>query len=224
MENSNPEMKRVLRTKNEARLSYNRLSRWYDLLAASESKFIHAGLEKLDLEEGHYLLEIGSGTGRSLNFVSHYVGQTGRIFGVDLSDGMLACSQQQLDKNPLKTPVFFIQADGTRLPFERDLYDAVFLGFTLELFDTPELPDVLSQCRRVLRRNGRIGIVALERTKPPGISVLLYEWVRQFMPLLVDCRPIHTGHLLQSAGFCHIDIELRSMWGLSVAIACAANP
>ena len=58
---------RVTRTKSQARSTYNRLSRWYDLLAGGfEGKFRDAGLGRLAPGPGQIVLEIGFGTGHSI--------------------------------------------------------------------------------------------------------------------------------------------------------------
>ena len=46
--------------------------------------------------------------------------------------------------------------DAAQLPFETDFFDVVFMAFTLELFDTPEIPKVLSECKRVLKPAGSL--------------------------------------------------------------------
>jgi hypothetical protein len=50
----------VLRSKADARDNYNRLNRWYDLLAGrNEEKYRQTGIRPLNLEPGEKVLEIG---------------------------------------------------------------------------------------------------------------------------------------------------------------------
>jgi demethylmenaquinone methyltransferase/2-methoxy-6-polyprenyl-1,4-benzoquinol methylase len=81
-------------------------------------------------------------------------------------------------------------AEGVRIPFSHRSFDAVFMSFTLELFDSPEIPHVLENCKRVLRQGGRLVVVTLVKMTPPSIVEVIYEWFRDRMPILVDCRPI----------------------------------
>ncbi|GAB4277466.1 MAG: class I SAM-dependent methyltransferase [Candidatus Promineifilaceae bacterium] len=211
---------RVRRTKDEAKQAYNRLSRWYDLVAGStEKKYRNIGLEFLNAKEGERILEIGYGTGHCVLSLAKAVGETGYAAGIDISEGMYAITTERLRKAGLLDRVDLQVGDALHLPFEDVSFDGVFMSFTLELFDTPELPQLLQECHRVLRGNGRIAVVSL--IKKPGTAVRIYEWFHEKMPAAVDCRPIYARPLLQEAGFYIEQVKSMSMWGLPVEIILA---
>ena len=220
MPNYGFEITRVERSKESARAAYDRLSKWYDLLAgSSEKKFADIGLQKLDVKAGEKILEIGFGTGGSLVSLVQLAGSTGKVYGVDLSTGMFRVAQRKLKKNGILSRVELQCADAAHLPYPDNFFDAVFMSFVLELFDTPELPLVLHECKRTLRGNGRIGVVALSKQKK--LSVRLYEWFHMRFPAYVDCRPIYARETIEKAGFQIMNVTEMSMWGLPVEIVVA---
>lgn len=217
MSNNGFEVTHVRRSKESARAAYDKLSKWYDLLAgSSEKKFADIGLQKLDVKAGEKILEIGSGTGSSLVSL---VQLTGKVYGVDLSTGMFRVAQNKLKKNGILNRVELQCADASHLPYPDNFFDAVFMSFVLELFDTPELPLVLHECKRVLHSNGRIGAVALSKQKK--LSVRLYEWFHMRFPAYIDCRPIFVRETIEQAGFQIMDATEMVMWGLPVEIVIA---
>src|SRR5512138_1963789 len=182
-------VKRVKRSKDAARASYNRLSRWYDLVAGgTEQKYRDWGLQKLAARPGEKVLEIGFGTGHCLVALARAVGPQGHVTGLDLSDGMLSIARQRLQGEGLSERVDLHLGDAAHLEFlEAGSLDAVFMSFTLELFDNPEIPLVLKECQRVLRPGGRLAVVSMTKTDPPGLAVRLYEWFHEHMPNYADC-------------------------------------
>ena len=90
--------------------------------------------------------------------------------------------------------------------------DAVFMSFTLELFDTPEIPKVLSECKRVLRLGGRIVVVGMSKEGPKDPLVNVFEWTHRHFPKFLDCRPICVRRAIQEAGFTIRKALTKHMW------------
>ena len=197
------------------RRNYDRLSRWYDWFAGSEKRFTWAGLHLLDPRSGERILEIGSGTGHALVHLAH---AGGRVTGLDLSAGMLYRARNKVSRAGVGQ-VGFCQGDALALPFPSRTFHSIFLSFTLELFDDPDIALVLDECYRVLKPIGHLGVVALAREKQ--LSVRLYEWFHQRWPQVVDCRPIHVHRSLIHSGFEIQEAQRMTMWGLPVEIVTA---
>ncbi len=212
---------RVVRSKEEAKTSYNRMSRWYDWMASSEKKYRDIGLEKLNAQIGERILEIGYGTGHCIQALSTAVTSSGQVCGIDISDGMHQITQARIEKAGLSAQVDLRVGDALDLPFVKNHFDGVFMSFTLELFDTPEIPLVLQQCHQVLHPDGRIVIVSLIKKASRVVSI--YEWFHEKMPAAVDCRPIFAQEALESAGFSIQNVDALSMWGLPVEIILASK-
>jgi ubiquinone/menaquinone biosynthesis C-methylase UbiE len=211
------EISRVTRTREQARASYDRLSRWYDLLAArSEREAREAGLRLLDVQEGERVLEVGFGTGQGLVSLARSAGRPGRVLGVDLSPGMVRRADERVRRAGLADRVALLQGDATRLPFRSGSFDAAFSAFTLEQFDTPEIPIVLSECRRILRLGGRLAVVSL--AKRSCVMTRIYELAHRLFPVSVDCRPIYVQTAMEEAGFHTQAATEVSMWGMPVEI------
>ena len=216
---------RVTRSKAEARANYNRLSRWYDALAGStEEKYRRIGMQLLDLQPGERVLEIGFGTGHCLLEFARTSGVDGLVCGIDLSDGMATISRDRVHTSGFSDRVGITLADAVQTPFSVGCFDAIFMSFTLELFDTPEISQVLRQCRRILHPEGRLVLVTMIKTEKPGIPERIYEWFHAKMPVSVDCCPIRAQENLRQADFILEQVISESMWGLPVEIILAYNP
>ena len=215
-------IERVPRTSQQAATAYTRLSKGYDWLGkSSEGPHIITGLQLLNTQTGEHALEIGFGTGNGLVALAHGVGQTGRVCGIDLSPGMIEVARERIDKEQLTDRVILQRGNVLHLPYADNTFDVVFSSFMLDLIDTPDLPIVLNECRRVLRSNGRVGLVSMSKTCAGNVVVKVYERFHRWLPALIDCRPIYVQALLVTAGFQIETAQTRSMWGLPVEIVIA---
>ena len=212
----------VTRTKEEARASYNRMSSFYDWMAgSSEKKYRDLGLKLLNAKPGERILEIGYGTGHCLVALAESVGENGQVTGIDISDGMQSIALERLQKADLAERVHLDVGDAAQLPYEEASFDGIFMSFTLELFDTPEIVAVLRSCLAKLNTNGRLCVVTMVRPPQPGLAVRMYEWFHDRMPVAVDCRPIHAQSSLHEAGYQIESVFEENMWGLPVEIIIA---
>lgn len=215
-------IQRVERPRLQAGPAYDRLSRWYGLLATgAERRLVEQGVAALELCPGEQVLEVGPGTGTALQSIAGLVGPDRTVYGIDLSIGMCRVARQLAQKQGLGSRVALINADAMFAPIASDSFDAVFMSFVLELFDTPEIGPVLGQCLRVLRSGGRLATVALSRAGEHGLPLRLYEWGHRRMPDLLDCRPIYLAKAIAEAGFRISYSRMDSMWALPVEIVAA---
>lgn len=213
---------RVHRSKAEAKSSYDRISSVYDYLAGPfESRFSDRALDLLHVRKGERVLEVGFGTGRCLEKIAIKVGRKGRAYGVDISSGMLKVTKRRLEKKNLVERVELYRGDAMHMPYKKGEFDAVFMSFTLELFDTPEIPRVLKEIRRVLKPKGRLGVVSMEKEDSDSWMVRLYEWFHKVLPNYVDCRPIYVARSIKDAGYSIKTNERVSLLGLPGSIVMA---
>ncbi len=221
MSNPSP-INRVLRSRDEARSSYDKMSGSYDWLAGfSEKKYKEMGLQTLDCQVEEWVLEVGCGTGQCLVALGEAVGRNGRVFGVDLSPGMLDVARSRLLKAGLEDLVDLTLGDATEMSYSDNSFDALFSSFTLELFDTPEIPVVLTECHRVLKPGGKLCIVSMAKKSRNSYMVRLYEWTQKNFTKYVDCRPIYVEQSISEGGFNIRSVNEMSMFGLPVDIVLA---
>jgi len=212
----------VPRSKEQAKRFYDRISRAYDYLTgALERKYAQMAVERLSVQEGETVLEIGFGTGHCLRRIAESVGQMGKVYGVDISSGMLEITRRRLDKAQLTDRVELYCGDAVSLPYSDDTLDAAFMSFTLELFDTAEIPRLLEEVKRVLKPTGRIGLISMSKENGESLLLRLYEWAHMKWPRYFDCRPIYLEQSLKEVGYEMREKEKAKLFGLPVEIVVA---
>jgi ubiquinone/menaquinone biosynthesis C-methylase UbiE len=216
---------RVTRSRKQAKRTYDKLSRYYDcFIGVFEKKYKNKALEMLQIKKGETILEIGFGTGQCLIQIAEGVGKRGKTYGIDISSGMLQVAEKKIDKAGLPDRVELSLGDALEMPYSSDKFDAVFVSFTLELFDTPEIPMVLDEIKRVLKPQGRLGGVSMSGEYGSRISLKIYEWFHKKFPAYVDCRPIFVKDTLRESGFKIKNSEKATLFGVPVNMFTAEMP
>jgi len=204
---------------------YDRMSRAYDLLSdASEQAARDKGLELLAVAPGEHVLEIGYGTGHALVALARAVGPGGRVVGIDVSSGMRDVALHRLEQESLAERVELLVEAVPPIPAADAAFDAAFLSFTLELFPDGTIPELLADLRRILRPQGRLGVVCLAEHDPGEPESLIeraYRFMHDHFPHIVDCRPIRIDRHLTKADFTPLARYDTEIWTLPVRAVVA---
>ncbi len=112
-------------------------------------------LALVELNQGETVLDLGSGGGIDVLLSGKRVGPTGRVYGLDMTDEMLALAQENARKAGA-TNVHFLKGLIEEIPLEDASVDVVISNCVVNL--SPEKDKVLAEIARVLRSGGRIGI------------------------------------------------------------------
>ena len=173
------------------RRRYNRLAKffvffeWLFLLPRSiRSKAV----SRLELRRGSRVLEVGCGTGRNLAPLLEAVGVEGQVYGVDLSEGMLAEAKELCAKRQWRN-VELIRADAVAYSLPEPVDGVIF---SLSYAVIPHHRDALRHAWNQLRQGGYL--IVMDAKLPSGIlGKLLYPFVSWTSRLTVlgnpDVRP-----------------------------------
>ncbi|TEU18793.1 MAG: methyltransferase domain-containing protein [Dehalococcoidia bacterium] len=203
MINNQGEMLGVPVRLEDIKKSYGVMSRFYALAEGIFEKGLRRkGLHLLSVTPGEVVLEVGVGTGYSLKEIANFVGENGKAHGIDVTPQMLELTRKRLKKAGFMDRVELYEGDARRMPYQNGKFDAVYMASTLELFDTPDIPVVLNEVKKVLKPSGRLGVASLTKEGREGsLFIRFYEWLHQKIPKYANCRPIYVEKLIEDAGY-----------------------
>lgn len=136
----------------------------FDWLFFMPPRFRGKAAERLQLQPGDRVLEIGCGTGRNLAPLHSAVGASGTVYGVDISAGMLAKARGLCERNGWSN-VNLLQQDAAEFSPSEPL-DGVMFGLSYNTI--PHHLAVLHHAWSLLRPGGRL--VVMDAKLPPGLG------------------------------------------------------
>jgi arsenite methyltransferase len=168
-----------------------------------------------ELKAGDTVLDLGSGGGIDVILSARRVGPTGKAYGLDMTDEMLALAEENKRRSGLEN-VEFLRGDIEQIPLPDNSVDVIISNCVINL--AADKDRVLREAFRVLKPGGRFAVSdVVVRGRVP-------DAVRQSMELWVGCVAGALGDYeyvakLAKAGFADIDIEPTREYSLDDAKA-----
>jgi len=200
---------RFLSTQSTQRV-YDALASGYGRLDLFEARSRELALERLALEPGVRLLDVGLGSGAMEALIARQFGAQVQLFGVDISAKMLTAARR-------RAPIWLAQASGEALPFASASFDRLLCAYVFDLLPPTDIPKWLAGFRRVLRPGGRLVIVSLTEGVDlfSQIMVGLWKAVYAISPALCGgCRPLLLHVFVQEAGFEDVQRQVITQAGV----------
>jgi ubiquinone/menaquinone biosynthesis C-methylase UbiE len=126
------------------------------LLLGRYQTFIEQAIQRMGLQEGDVILDLGSGTGRNVCVMLKTLGPNGSVVGVDSSRDMVRQAQERC--SAYSHVAFLHQRIEEPLPF-RNTFDKASLSFTLHSLEDADKEKVLANVHRALKPGGKLWIL-----------------------------------------------------------------
>jgi SAM-dependent methyltransferase len=127
------------------------------------------------LEPGQIVLDLGSGAGLDCFFAAKKVGETGFVFGIDMTPEMIDRARSSAQRLNIKN-VEFRQGYLEDLPVENDTVDVIISNCVINL--APDKSKVFAEAFRVLKPGGKLAVsdIVTDGPLPQSIKQSLSAW------------------------------------------------
>src|SRR6266481_1580363 len=166
-----------------------------------------------ELKEGETVLDLGSGGGIDVLLSARRVGPSGKAYGLDMTDEMLALARES-QRRAAAQNVEFLKGEIERIPLSDNSVDVIISNCVINL--SADKDQVLREAFRVLKPGGRFAVsdVVVRGEVPDEIRKSLLLWVGCIAGALSDSD--YTAKLTQ-AGFQSIEIEPTRVYSIEDA-------
>ncbi|MEO7030251.1 MAG: arsenite methyltransferase [Acidobacteriaceae bacterium] len=157
----------------------------------------------IDLKLGETVLDLGSGGGIDVLLSAQRVGSTGKAYGLDMTDDMLALAREN-QRQAGATNVEFLKGEIENIPLPDNSVDVVISNCVINL--SVDKSRVLREAYRVLRPGGRFAVsdVVVRGEVPDAVRASMLLWVGCIAGALEESDYLAK---LREAGFVDVDLE-----------------
>ena len=155
------------------------------------------------LGEGETVLDLGSGGGIDVLLSARRVGPTGRVYGLDMTDEMLALARENQRRAGVAN-VEFLKGEIEAIPLPDNAVDVIISNCVINL--STDKDRAIAEAFRVLKPGGRFAVsdVVVRGDVPPSVRRSMELWVGCVAGALTEQQYLQS---LQQAGFEDIEIE-----------------
>jgi ubiquinone/menaquinone biosynthesis C-methylase UbiE len=168
-----------------------------------------------ELKAGEIVLDLGSGGGIDVLLSARRVGPTGKAYGLDMTEDMLALARENQNKAGVKN-VEFLKGEIEDMPLPDNSVDVIISNCVINL--SADKDRVLREAYRVLKPGGRFAVsdVVVRGKVPDEVRRSMLLWVGCIAGALSDYEYVAK---LVKAGFESIDIEPTRVYKIEDARA-----
>lgn len=165
------------------------------------------------LSPGEVVLDLGSGGGIDVLLSARRVAPTGKVYGLDMTDEMLALARENQRRSGIEN-VEFLKGEIEHIPLPDNSVDVIISNCVINL--SADKDCVLREAFRVLKPGGRFAVsdVVTQGSVPASIRGSMLLWVGCIAGALSDAAYITK---LTQAGFTDIDIEPTRIYNIQDA-------
>jgi arsenite methyltransferase len=157
----------------------------------------------IELLPGQTVLDLGSGGGIDVLLSARHVGPSGKVYGLDMTDEMLALARENQRKAGA-TNVEFLKGTIEAIPLPDQSVDVIISNCVINLSEDKDA--VLREAFRVLKPGGRFAVsdVVIRGEVPTEIRRSMELWVGCVAGALEEAE---YAEKLKAAGFDSVDVE-----------------
>ena len=172
-----------------------------------------------ELEPGQVVLDLGSGGGIDVLLSAKRVGPTGKVYGLDMTDEMLALANENKRRAGADN-VEFLKGDIEQIPLPDASVDVIISNCVINL--SADKRKVLSEAYRVLKPGGKFAVsdVVVRGFVPAEVRSSMELWIGCIAGALEEQEFIR---LLREAGFAKASIEPTRIYKAEDAAALLAS-
>ena len=158
--------KRCDRMNNQEQVTkyYDRFSKIYNLISSKRyyHKIRQFAINQLDIQKGDIILNVPCGTGVNFSYFNNYLQNSGKVIGIDLSDGMIRKAKKMIHKQEytnfeiIKKDVTTLNESWRKSILNNEKFDLILCDLGLSGF--PSWKSVIKNLYSLLKEDGKLVI------------------------------------------------------------------